>query len=92
MNAFSEVEDALIAVNTYSREYAARARQVESARAAAAPSAQRYDSGYTSYLELLDNERTLLNAQLEASATLQQQLQATVMLYKALGGGWQPTN
>ena len=92
LNAFAEVEDALIAVNTYSREYAARARQVESARGAAALSAQRYDSGYASYMELLDNERTLLNAQLEASATLQQQLQATVMLYKALGGGWQPTN
>ena len=92
LNAFAEVENALIAVNTYAREYQARAYQVESARGAVALSAQRYDSGYTSFLELLDNQRTLLDAQLQASTTLQQQLQATVLLYKTLGGGWQPTN
>ncbi len=87
--AFGEVEDALIAVNTYAREYEARGRQVEAARGATRLSRERYDSGFTNYLEVLDNERTLLDAELQASTTLQRQLQATVMLYKALGGGWQ---
>ncbi len=89
ITAFGEVEDALIAVSTYADEYAARARQVESSRGATRLSRERYDSGYTNYLEVLDNERTLLDAELQASTTLQRQLQATVMLYKALGGGWQ---
>jgi len=89
LTAFSEVEDALIAVNTYAREYDARRKQVEAVRAATRLSRERYDSGFTNYLELLDNERTLLDAELQASTTLQRQLQATVTLYKALGGGWQ---
>lgn len=89
LTAFGEVEDALIAVSTYAREYEARRKQVEAVRAATRLSRERYDSGFTVYLEVLDNERTLLDAELQASMTLQRQLQATVMLYKALGGGWQ---
>jgi multidrug efflux system outer membrane protein len=89
LTAFSEVEDALIAVNTYAVEYEARNRQVEAVRSAARLSRERYDSGFTNYLEVLDTERTLLDAELQASTTLQRQLQATVQLYKALGGGWQ---
>jgi len=88
LNAFGEVEDALIAVSTYAREYEARVRQVEAIRGATLLSRERYNNGYTSFLEVLDNERTLLDAELQASTTLQRQLQATVMLYKALGGGW----
>jgi multidrug efflux system outer membrane protein len=52
-------------------------------------SRERYDSGYTNYLELLENERTELDAQLLAAQALQYQLQSTVQLYKALGGGWE---
>jgi multidrug efflux system outer membrane protein len=87
--AFAEVEDALTAVDTYGREYEARLQQVTAIRNATRLSRERYDSGFTNYLEVLDNERTLLDAELQASITLQRQLQATVQLYKALGGGWQ---
>lgn len=89
LNAFGEVEDALIAVSTYASEYEARRRQVEAVRSATRLSRERYDSGFTVYLEVLDDEQTLLDAELQASMTLQRQLQASVMLYKALGGGWQ---
>jgi len=89
LTAFGEVEDALIAVSTYAREHEARAAQAIASRGATRLSRERYDSGYTNYLEVLDNERTQLDAEMQASATLQRQLQATVMLYKALGGGWQ---
>jgi len=47
-----------------------------------------YDNGYTSFLQVLDSERELYNAQLEKSIALQNQLISTVRLYKALGGGW----
>jgi multidrug efflux system outer membrane protein len=44
----------------------------------------------TSYLEVLDTERSLFNAKLEASRTLQLSYAAIVDLFAALGGGWDP--
>jgi outer membrane protein, multidrug efflux system len=89
LNAFAEVEDALIATDTYRREYEARRFQAMASGGAAMLSRERYDAGYTNYLELLENERTELDAQLLAEQALQYHLQSTVQLYKALGGGWQ---
>jgi multidrug efflux system outer membrane protein len=48
----------------------------------------RYDKGVTSYLEVLENERTLFDVGLELSELKQQFYNAYVRLYKALGGGW----
>ena len=42
-------------------------------------------------LEVLESERSLFRAELLASSTRRQQLVAFVTLYKALGGGWTPT-
>ncbi len=86
--AFQEVEDALMEIQTYKKEFEAINRQVNSASNAAYLSRQRYDGGVTSYLEVLDSEGTLFDAQLSASETYQLYLQAYVKLYKALGGGW----
>lgn len=86
--AFAEVEDALVAVRTYRDEHAARTRQVEAARSAARLSRARYDGGVTSYLEVLDSDRSLFSAELAETQTLRQYLDAVIRLYKALGGGW----
>ena len=48
----------------------------------------RYDKGVTSYLEVLETERQLFSAELDLSELTQNQLNAYVGLYKALGGGW----
>jgi multidrug efflux system outer membrane protein len=48
----------------------------------------RYDKGATSYLEVLDSERTLFAVGLELSELEQVNHNAYVKLYKALGGGW----
>ena len=88
--AFREVEDALVAVRTYRAEHEARARQVTAARSAATLSRARYDGGVTSYLEVLDTERSLFNAELTESQTLRLYINAIIELYKALGGGWNP--
>jgi multidrug efflux system outer membrane protein len=90
LSAYRDVDDALAALGTGAAEYEARRRQVESARAAARLSRARYDGGVTSYLEVLDSERSLFSAELQASSTLQQRYTALVQLYKALGGGWDP--
>jgi multidrug efflux system outer membrane protein len=89
-NAFREVEDALIGVDRLRVEYSVLVGRVESARAAVRLARARYDGGVTSYLEVLDIERTLFQAELDASATLREQLAAVVSLYAALGGGWTP--
>jgi len=88
LTAFREVEDALIATYTYRAEYEARRRQVESAVNAANLAWVRYDGGLTSYLEVLDLQRSQFSAELAASQALQLELASVVELYKALGGGW----
>ena len=44
------------------------------------------------YLEVLDTERSLFNAELDQSVTLRQYLNSIIELYKALGGGWNPAS
>jgi multidrug efflux system outer membrane protein len=50
----------------------------------------RYTSGYSAYLEVLDAQRTLNEAQLALARNRLQYLGFTVDLMNALGGGWQP--
>jgi multidrug efflux system outer membrane protein len=90
LRAFAETEDALVAVRTYRREHEARTRQVAAARNAAKLSRARYDGGVTSYLEVLDIERSLFSAELSESQTRRLYINSIVELYKALGGGWVP--
>ena len=90
LDAFREVEDALIAIRTLRDEYEAREWQVASSQQARRLSRARYDGGVTSYLEVLDIERSLFQAELDASRTLQEHLSAIVDLYASLGGGWDP--
>ena len=86
--SFREVEDALVAVRTYSVENQAQTRRAQAARSAARLSRARYDGGVVDYLEVLDTERTLFDAELAQSQTLQLYYNAIVRLYGALGGGW----
>ncbi len=88
LTAFKEVADALVDVDTYKRAGEAAERKVAAAQNAARLSFERYDKGVSSYLEVLDSERTLFSAQLEFSETRQLYFNAYVSLYKALGGGW----
>jgi multidrug efflux system outer membrane protein len=48
----------------------------------------RFDNGYTSYLEVLDANRTLFNAELDNAQTKATLFRSFVNLYKAMGGGW----
>ncbi len=87
LTAFKEVEDALVEVDTYRRESDASQRKVAAAENAYKLSFERYDKGVSSYLEVLDSQRTLFSAQLEYSQNRQLYFNAYVKLYKALGGG-----
>ena len=89
LTAFREVEDAIVATYTYQAEYEARRRQVEAAINAANLSWVRYEGGMTSYLEVLDLQRSEFSSQLQASESRQLHLTSIVRLYQALGGGWE---
>jgi multidrug efflux system outer membrane protein len=88
LNAFREVEDALVEVRTYQIQVEAVRRKNRAAKNASRLAADRYDKGVTSYLEFLDAERTAFDVELEFSRVKQQYANAYVRLYKALGGGW----
>jgi multidrug efflux system outer membrane protein len=88
LNAFKEVEDALISITTYKKELEAREIHYKAASNAARLSKLRYDRGVTSYLEVLENERSEFEAQLVLTQTYQELLGSYVSLYKSLGGGW----
>jgi outer membrane protein, multidrug efflux system len=86
--ALGDVENSLLGINTYREEYNARLRQVVAARKALMLTKAKYDSGYSSYLEVLIAESYTFDAEMLLSITRAQQLGATVSLYRALGGGW----
>jgi len=88
INAFAEVENSLAQIRTYKKEYHAREHQVAATQKTLNLSRALYDNGYTSFLQVLDSERELYSASYDKSLALQNQLISTVMLYKALGGGW----
>ncbi|HJV18792.1 MAG TPA: efflux transporter outer membrane subunit [Sediminibacterium sp.] len=88
LNALAEVNNALIEVKTYDEEFSLRKEQVTAARKALVLSNARYEYGYTSYLEVLTQQNSLFDAELSESELFQQKLNARVLLYKALGGGW----
>ena len=88
INAFREVEDALIDVETYREQLESLNRQFVAAKNAAKLSRMRYDLGVTSYLEVLESERTLFSAELQLSEIRQSTFNSYIRLYKALGGGW----
>ena len=88
MRGFQEVEDTLVSIDIYGRDANAREMQERAARSAATLSRARYDGGVTSYLEVLESERSLFRAELQALATRRAQVVSMVTLYKARGGGW----
>ncbi len=86
--AFREVEDALVAHRKTGEARAEQAVAVRASREALSLAEERYTSGLTSYLDVLDAQRTLLSAEVAESRTLLSQLVSVVQLYRALGGGW----
>jgi len=86
--AFREVADALAGQSTFSEQLRAQ-RAVAEAEADRFNLADlRYRNGAASYLELLDAQRALFQAQQAAVQANLQRLQNQVTLYSVLGGGW----
>lgn len=86
--AFRDVSDALSNVRIAGELEGDLAQRVDVARKALRLVNLRYDRGYSAYLEVLDTQRTLNDAQLQWIRNRQAYLSYTVDLMNALGGGW----
>lgn len=88
-NAFREVDDSLSNQRLTRAQIDAQKNQVEALRAYARTARLRFDNGYTSYIEVLDAETSLFDAELSLSQTEGTLFTDLFGLYKAMGGGWQ---
>jgi len=89
LRSLQEVSDALESYYRTKEGLEARIQLVASSREYVRLARLRYYNGVLSYLDLLDAQRQLFNAELSLSESKLQRLQAIILLYKALGGGWQ---
>lgn len=87
--AFADVSTALNAVAGLDAQAAAQAEELAQAQHALALAKSRYRAGADTLLTMLDAQRTLYAAQDQALSLRHDRLQASVALYRALGGGWQ---
>jgi multidrug efflux system outer membrane protein len=88
LSALRDANDALVGVRTARDQAAAQATQAGALRRALDLAQLRYTAGVSSYLDVLDAQRSLFTAELALSQAQLQQMTAAVQLYKALGGSW----
>ena len=87
-SAFREVQDALSNLRQYTLAEEDSRLRVDAAADGLRLAEERYRSGYSAFLEVLIQQRTLYEAQLGAVQNRQALMLATVDLMRALGGGW----
>jgi len=87
--SFQEVNDALVSLRQQSERDTALANSVIAAEKALQIANNRYEAGYSGFIDVLDAERVLNDANLNHVQTQYARLQASVNLFKALGSGWQ---
>ena len=87
--AFRDVSDALIGYQKYHQVRVEQEITVKDLQDTVSTSLLRYRGGITTYLEVLDGQRSLFSAELTLAQARASEYQSLVQLYKALGGGWQ---
>ncbi|MCU1275747.1 MAG: efflux system, outer rane lipoprotein NodT family [Bryobacterales bacterium] len=88
LTAYQEVEDQLAALRILAGEAQSTADAVTNAGQAEAIALNRYRGGLVSYLDVVFAQTALLANQRTATQIVGQRMVATVVLIKALGGGW----
>ena len=88
LTAFQEVEDGLSGLTTLATAAAAQQRAVDESQRFLNIANDRYVGGLVTYLDVVTAEQTLLTNQRLATQIQGQRLVTSVLLVKALGGGW----
>jgi multidrug efflux system outer membrane protein len=91
LSAFREVEDSLSDLATLSSQSQAVDRAAVSARDTASLANERYQKGLSNYLDVVDAQRIALQAERQQAQLAGQRAISTILLAKALGGGWDPS-
>ena len=86
--AFRDVSDALIGYQKFHEVRVAQEQTVADLAESVRISIMRYRGGTTTYLEVLDGQRSLFEAEITLAQARGAEYQSLVQLYKALGGGW----
>jgi outer membrane protein, multidrug efflux system len=89
--AFKEVNDALVNLRQYKAIEVIAESKKTTTQAMLDVAQNRYKSGYSGYLDVLEAQRSHIEASQSFVQSRQNTLTATVNLFKALGGGWQAT-
>jgi len=87
--AFADVENALVASVRLAQQTEQAVQRRDVLQRSLGFAHDRYEAGYASYLEELDAQRNLFQAELDVVRLRQAELDNRVLLFKALGGGWQ---
>ena len=87
--AFKEVGNAIITIRKAKEVRLSYERLLNAADTYLQLAQLQYINGVTSYMDVLDAQRGLLDAQLSLNKAMLDELLSTVYLYKALGGGWE---
>jgi NodT family efflux transporter outer membrane factor (OMF) lipoprotein len=88
LNAFQDVEDNLAALRVFDDEAKTQDRAVAAAQHTLAVSTNLYKGGLTNYLQVTTAQSTMLSNERTAVEILTRRMQASVLLVKAIGGGW----
>jgi multidrug efflux system outer membrane protein len=86
--AFGDVSDALIGYDKYHVVRERQEQSVKDLQESVNVSLMRYRGGTATYIDVLDSQRSLFNAELTLAQARNNEYQGLVQLYKALGGGW----
>ncbi|MGD1083787.1 MAG: efflux transporter outer membrane subunit [Verrucomicrobiota bacterium] len=90
--AFHEVEDGLAGLRLLKEQFDAQSRAVDAAKQVSDLSRERYKEGLASYFEVVLADRTWLENEILAYQLNGRRMVTTILLVKALGGGWRADN
>jgi NodT family efflux transporter outer membrane factor (OMF) lipoprotein len=88
LSAFGEVQDDVTGLLVLDQAFHSQEQAVDAARRTLNISTDRYTGGLVNYLDVVTAQQTLLNNEQQLAAIRGQRLVTSVLLIKALGGGW----
>lgn len=88
LTALRDAYDAIATFNKMKEIYQTRLQLEQSSKSSLELAQLQYVNGAIAYMDLLDAQRTYLDAQIGLSNALRDRQLAMVNVYKALGGGW----
>lgn len=91
INSYQEVSTQVSKLRNFEASYRLKEKEVVALIEGVSTANDLFVAGQASYLEVVTAQKSVLMAELEAIDLKYEQFQASIDLYKALGGGWKPT-